>query len=162
MGTTVEAAAGEPELYRRGCSYRIPGERVDGTDVLAVREAAQRALDRARLEREPALLEVMSYRLRGHSVVDPARYRSAADIETAQAADPLPMLRRDLIAAGMLDEAGARRIETDADATRWLPPSPSPIPARIPPPASSSTMPMPPPCPMPLRHCPGEPVVVLP
>ncbi|MFI5085956.1 MAG: pyruvate dehydrogenase (acetyl-transferring) E1 component subunit alpha [Actinomycetales bacterium] len=116
MGTTVEAAAGEPDLYKRGGSYRIPGERVDGTDPVAVREGARRALDRARLEREPALLEVMSYRLRGHSVVDPARYRSAADVETAQAADPLPLLRRRLMAAGLLDESRAQGIEDDADA----------------------------------------------
>ncbi|SDP77841.1 pyruvate dehydrogenase E1 component alpha subunit [Arthrobacter sp. ok909] len=136
MGTTVEAAAGEPELYKRGCSYRIPGERVDGTDVVAVREGARRALDRARLGREPALLEVMSYRLRGHSVVDPARYRSAADVETAQAADPVPMLRRRLLAAGLLDEAQAQSIEADADekvtaAVAFADSSPDPTPDQL-------------------------------
>ncbi len=136
MGTTVEAAAGEPELYKRGCSYRIPGERVDGTDPVAVREGAQRALDRARLEREPALLEVMSYRLRGHSVVDPARYRSAADVETAQAADPVPLLRQRLLAEGLLDEATAQGIEADADqkvaaAVAFADASPAPAPDQL-------------------------------
>ncbi|RAN72656.1 pyruvate dehydrogenase (acetyl-transferring) E1 component subunit alpha [Bacillus sp. SRB_336] len=136
MGTTVEAAAGEPDLYKRGSSYRIPGERVDGTDPVAVREGALRALARARLEREPALLEVMSYRLRGHSVVDPARYRSAADIETAQAGDPLPLLRRQLLAAGLLDEARAQGIEDDADkkvaaAVAFADSSPGPAPDQL-------------------------------
>ncbi len=136
MGTTVEAAAGEPDLYKRGCSYRIPGERVDGTDAVAVREGARRALDRARLKREPALLEVMSYRLRGHSVVDPARYRSAADVETAQAADPVPAMRRRLLAAGLLDDAKARDIEADADAkvaaaVAFADSSPDPAPGRL-------------------------------
>ncbi len=136
MGTTVEAAAGEPDLYKRGCSYRIPGERVDGTDAVAVREAAQRALDRARLEREPALLEVMSYRLRGHSVVDPARYRSAQDVETAQAADPVPALRQRLLSAGLLDEAQAQRIEAEADkkvaaAVAFADSSPDPTPGQL-------------------------------
>src|SRR6185437_11392481 len=59
MATRVENAAGEPDLYKRGCSYRMPGERVDGNDVLAVREAAHAALERARTQRQPSLLEAM-------------------------------------------------------------------------------------------------------
>ena len=76
MGTPVDKAAAEPDLYKRGCAYRIPGERVDGDDVLAVREAARAMLHAARAERQPGLLETISHRLRGHSVVDPAKYRS--------------------------------------------------------------------------------------
>ena len=72
MGTTVEKSSGEPELYKRGSSYRIKGERVDGNDVVAVRAAAERAIAAARKGR-PMLLETVSSRLRGHSVVDPAR-----------------------------------------------------------------------------------------
>ncbi|MCZ2402018.1 pyruvate dehydrogenase (acetyl-transferring) E1 component subunit alpha [Paenarthrobacter sp. Z7-10] len=161
MGTTVEAAAGEPELYKRGSSYRIPGERVDGTDVLAVRNGARRALDRARLKREPALLEVMCYRLRGHSVVDPARYRSSADVETAQAADPVPLLRQSLIAAGLLDEAEAQRFEADADArvaaaVAFADASPDPSPSQLFDYAYATPVPNAP------HALPGEPVVVLP
>lgn len=114
MATTVEAAAGEPELYRRGCSYRIPGERVYGNDVVAVHEAAARALERARRERTPFLLELMSSRLRGHSVVDPAQYRSSEDVEKAQSADPVPAFRRQLVASGVLEESQAQRIDTEA------------------------------------------------
>ena len=115
MGTPVEAAAGEPELYRRGCSYRIPGQRVDGNDVLAVRDAAHAALDRARAEHQPMLLETVSYRLRGHSVVDPARYRSDADNQHLREVDPLPALRTRLIDTGVLDADTAARIDTEAE-----------------------------------------------
>ncbi len=115
MGTTVERAAGEPELYKRGCSYRIEGERVDGDDVLAVREAAAAALDRARTRREPGLLEAMSYRLRGHSVVDPATYRSKEEAQRINALDPLPAFRQRLIEAGVLDDAAATAIEEETD-----------------------------------------------
>jgi len=115
MGTPVEAAAGEPELFRRGCSYRIPGERVDGNDVTAVRDAAAAALRRARVEHQPILLETICYRLRGHSVVDPARYRSDEDNARARAQDPVPMLRDRLIAADVLDPQGATQIEAQAE-----------------------------------------------
>ncbi len=117
MGTRVEAASGEPELYRRGCAYRIPGVRVDGNDVIAVREAAEAALLAARAERRPGIVEAVSYRLRGHSVVDPARYRSEEDNETARAFDPLPMFRERLVKAGVLDAEQADAIEAQADAT---------------------------------------------
>jgi pyruvate dehydrogenase E1 component alpha subunit len=115
MGTTVEMASGEPDLYKRGCAYRIPGERVDGNDVLAVREAASRAAERARNERQPCLLEATTFRLKGHSVVDPARYRSKESVDEANAADPLPALRAELIRAGVLDEEGAAKLEREID-----------------------------------------------
>lgn len=136
MGTTVEAASGEPELYKRGGSYRIPGERVDGDDVIAVRDSALAALARARTERQPGLLEVMSFRLRGHSVVDPARYRSTADNEQAQAADPVPAFRLRLVEAGILDETQATSIESDVDeqvaaAVAFADASPDPTPDQL-------------------------------
>jgi len=106
MGTPVDKASAEPDLYKRGCSYRIPGERVDGDDVLAVRDAARAALHRARTERQPGLLETVSYRLRGHSVVDPARYRSKEESERLRGLDPVPAFRARLIEAGEKDYAG--------------------------------------------------------
>lgn len=115
MGTPVEAASAEPELWKRGCSYRMPGQRVDGNDVLTVRDAARAALDRARGEHQPALLETVSYRLRGHSVVDPARYRTAEDTERLRREDPLPAFRSRLISAGILDEQAAAQIDAQAD-----------------------------------------------
>jgi pyruvate dehydrogenase E1 component alpha subunit len=136
MGTTVEAASAEPELYKRGCSYRIPGVRVDGDDVIAVRDAALTALERARTERKPGLVEVMTFRLKGHSVVDPARYRSAEDTEEAKESDPLPAFRAQLISSGALDEATASSIETDAaaivaDAVAFADASPDPTPDQL-------------------------------
>jgi pyruvate dehydrogenase E1 component alpha subunit len=115
MGTPVDKAAAEPDLYKRGCSYRIPGERVDGDDVLAVRDAAAAMLHRARTERRPGLLEAVSYRLRGHSVVDPAKYRSREETERLRGLDPVPSFRAQLIDAAVLDADQARRIDEQAD-----------------------------------------------
>jgi pyruvate dehydrogenase E1 component subunit alpha len=115
MGTPVEAAAAEPELWKRGCSYRMPGQRVDGSDVLAVRDAARAALERSRGEYQPVLLEAVSYRLRGHSVVDPAKYRTAEDTERLRRGDPLPAFRARLVAGAVLDEQAAAAMEAEAD-----------------------------------------------
>lgn len=136
MGTTVEAASAEPDLYKRGCAYRIPGERIDGDDVIAVRDAARTALDRARTERTPTLLEVMSWRLRGHSVVDPARYRSREETQRLRDLDPVPGFRAQLIEAGILDGEAAVRIDDAADeqvdaAVRFADDSPDPSPDQL-------------------------------
>ena len=91
MGTSVEQASAEPELWRRAEAYRMHGERVDGHDVVAVREASLRLLERARGERRPALLETTTYRWRGHSVADAGKvYRSPEEIEAWRARDPIP------------------------------------------------------------------------
>jgi pyruvate dehydrogenase E1 component alpha subunit len=90
MGTSVEQASAEPELHKRACAYRMHGERVDGNDVLAVREAAGRLLTRAREESEPALLETMTYRFRGHSVADAGKvYRTPEEITSWRERDPV-------------------------------------------------------------------------
>jgi pyruvate dehydrogenase E1 component alpha subunit len=115
MGTKVEAASAEPELYKRACSYRMASERVDGNDLLAVRDAARRAVDRARSESLPTLLEAVSFRLRGHSVVDPARYRSKEEVERGRAQDPVVAFRARLIQAGILGEAGVAALEAEVE-----------------------------------------------
>jgi pyruvate dehydrogenase E1 component alpha subunit len=115
MGTPVNLASAEPDLFKRGAAYRIPGRRVNGDDVLEVRDAAREALETARTEHRPFLLEATSYRLRGHSVVDPARYRSTADTSQAKSADPVPAFRSSLIAAGVFDESEAEGIDEEAD-----------------------------------------------
>lgn len=114
MATTVESAAGEPLLYKRGCSYRIEGVRVDGDDPQVVRDATEEMLRRAREERKPGLLEIMSHRLRGHSVVDPARYRSREEAEKLRRLDPLPAYRHQLIEAGVLTDEESVAIEAEA------------------------------------------------
>ncbi|MEO7348255.1 MAG: thiamine pyrophosphate-dependent enzyme, partial [Terrimesophilobacter sp.] len=115
MGTSVEDAAAEPDLYKRGSSYRIPGTRIDGHDPVVVRDAALAALEQARVERQPVILEIMMYRLRGHSVVDPARYRSKEDNEVAQANDPVPAYRNTLLKSKVLDEKSADAIHDVAE-----------------------------------------------
>lgn len=136
MGTPVELASAEPDLYKRGSAYRIPGVRVDGDDPIAVRDAAIAALDKARADRQPSILETMSFRLKGHSVVDPARYRSKEDNEEAQANDPVPAFRNRLLKSGALDEKAADGIH-DAiekrvtDAVEFADASPDPSPSEL-------------------------------
>lgn len=115
MGTTVERHSAEPELWKRGCASRVIGERVDGNDVLACRDAMARAVARAREEKLPTLLEAVSYRLRGHSVVDPARYRPQAEVEEAMRQDPVFVFRRQLLDAGIADDAALARLEAEVN-----------------------------------------------
>jgi pyruvate dehydrogenase E1 component alpha subunit len=90
MGTHVERTSAEPELHKRSCAYRMHGERVDGDDLLAVLDAAERLLAQARDERRPAVLEAMTYRHRGHSVADAGfAYRSKEEIEEHRRHDPI-------------------------------------------------------------------------
>ena len=101
MGTSVERASAETELYKRGISFEIPGEEVDGMDVLAVREASQKAIDHARSGKGPIILEMKTYRYRGHSMSDPAKYRSRDEVqEYRKTRDPIERMKP------MLEEAG--------------------------------------------------------
>jgi pyruvate dehydrogenase E1 component alpha subunit len=116
MGTTVQASSAEPELYRRASAYRMEGARVDGSDVVAVRDAARSAVERARSDGGPFLLETTSPRLRGHSVVDPARYRSAAEKESLKAADPLAKLALELEETGVLGAEAREKLDAEVRA----------------------------------------------
>ncbi|MFI6831660.1 pyruvate dehydrogenase (acetyl-transferring) E1 component subunit alpha [Kribbella sp. NPDC050241] len=110
MGTTVEMSSAEPELHKRAAAYRMYGERVDGNDVVAVRDAAVRAVAMAR-EGRPVLLEAVSGRLRGHSVVDPAAYRSKDEVAALRAADPVLALGDQLRDAGTLSAEEQEQLE---------------------------------------------------
>src|SRR5258708_39978687 len=81
MGTSVARSHAEPLLYRHGESFRIPGFQVDGMDVLAVRGAAEGALDWVRGGKGPIIVEVLTYRHRGHSMSDPAKYRTREEVQ---------------------------------------------------------------------------------
>ncbi|MEY9214515.1 pyruvate dehydrogenase (acetyl-transferring) E1 component subunit alpha [Thermobifida halotolerans] len=131
MGTLVEKSSAEPELYRRGSSYRVEGVRVDGRDVLAVRDAAATLVERARSEQRPFLLETLSYRMKGHSVVDPAKYRTREQVEEALANDPVAAFEARLDAAGILTEETKQEIADSvkaevADAADFAENSPHP------------------------------------
>jgi pyruvate dehydrogenase E1 component alpha subunit len=105
MGTSVTRASAEPELYRRASAFRMHGERVDGDDLEAVIEASDRLLRRARETREPAVLELVTYRYRGHSVADAGlAYRTKEEIVSRQANDPLARVRTTLREHGTSDE----------------------------------------------------------
>src|SRR5260370_6207923 len=89
MGTSVEAGSSVAALHEKACAYGIPGVEVDGNDVLTVRDAVREAVERARTQRMPTLMNIKSYRLKGHSLVDPHRYRSAEDLKDLPAQAPL-------------------------------------------------------------------------
>ena len=112
-----QSAHPEPELYKRACAYRMHGERVDGDDLVAVLQAAERLLARARDEREPAVLEAMTYRYRGHSVADAGlSYRSKEEIAEHQAHDPIDRAEAALRERGVLgdDDLDAMRERAEA------------------------------------------------
>ncbi|WP_256939432.1 pyruvate dehydrogenase (acetyl-transferring) E1 component subunit alpha [Arthrobacter sp. BF1] len=113
MGTTVEKSSAEPDIYKRAASYRMASARVDGNDPLAVRAAAQCALASAR-SGKPFLLEATSKRLRGHSVVDPAKYRTPAEAAALKEADPIASFAARLGADGLLGEDDIARIDEQA------------------------------------------------
>ncbi len=115
MGTAVARSSAEPELYKRGAAYRMESARVDGSDPVVVREAAAKAVESARGGR-PYLLEVITERLRGHSVVDPAKYRSPEEVERLKHEDPVQHFGAKLLASGVLDESGVAAIEADVKA----------------------------------------------
>src|SRR6202158_3237012 len=89
MGTSVEAGSSIVALHEKACAYGIPGVEVDGNDVLTVRDAVREAVERARTKRVPSLMNIKSYRLKGHSVVDPDRYRSPEYLQEIRAQDPV-------------------------------------------------------------------------
>lgn len=105
MGTSVNRASSEDQLYRRGESFRIPGIQVDGMDVLAVRGAAEVALDWVRSGKGPVLLEMKTYRYRGHSMSDPAKYRSRDEVQSVRDnSDPIEGAKELLAAMGVAED----------------------------------------------------------
>jgi pyruvate dehydrogenase E1 component alpha subunit len=102
MGTSVNRSSAEDQLFRRGDSFRIPGVQVDGMDVLAVRGAATVALEWVRSGKGPILLELKTYRYRGHSMSDPAKYRSRDEVQAVrEKSDPIEAVKRELAAVGV-------------------------------------------------------------
>jgi len=116
MGTDVRRVSAEPEIHKRACAYNIPAERVDGMDLLAVREAARRAVDWARGGKGPYFLEAVTYRFRGHSMADPEFYRDKAEVERWKAQDPIVRFRRYLEGEGLISEEEARSLEEGVEA----------------------------------------------
>lgn len=98
MGTSVSRASAQTDFSKRGLSFGIPGEQVDGMDVRAVREAATRAIEHARNGKGPYILEMQTYRYRGHSMSDPAKYRSKDEVQRMREEhDPIEQVRARLV-----------------------------------------------------------------
>ncbi|MBI5164104.1 MAG: pyruvate dehydrogenase (acetyl-transferring) E1 component subunit alpha [Magnetospirillum sp.] len=117
MGTSTERSTAGTELFKRGSAYGIPGEAVDGMSVVAVREAALRALDHARSGQGPYVLEMKTYRYRGHSMSDPAKYRTKEEVSRMREQhDPIDTLKATLLETGAIDEAGLKEIDREVKA----------------------------------------------
>ncbi|WP_425997173.1 pyruvate dehydrogenase (acetyl-transferring) E1 component subunit alpha [Caulobacter sp. DWR1-3-2b1] len=136
MGTSVERSASETAFHKRGVSFRIPGEEVDGMDIVAVREAGARATEHARSGQGPYILEMKTYRYRGHSMSDPAKYRSKEEVdEVKQTRDPIDHIKERLAKAGVTEgdlkgiDAEVKRIV--AEAAEFARTSPEPDPSEL-------------------------------
>ena len=117
MGTSIERASATTELYRRGDSFAIPGAPVGGMDVLAVKVVAEKAAKRCRSGRGPFILEMKTYRYRGHSMSDPAKYRDKEEVsKVRKESDPIDNLRDKLLQAKAADEGALKDIDKDIKA----------------------------------------------
>jgi pyruvate dehydrogenase E1 component alpha subunit len=117
MGTSLERALAETEIWKFGRAYNMACEAVDGMDVLAVRETVGRAVERARADKSPSLIEARTYRFRGHSMRDPAGavYRTKEEVEREKLRDPIVLFRDRVLREGVITEADVQRIEKDVN-----------------------------------------------
>jgi pyruvate dehydrogenase E1 component alpha subunit len=104
IGTEVHRSSALPMVHKRTCGYDIPSEKVDGMDVIAVFKAVKYAAEKVHESGRPQFIEAITYRFRGHSMADPAKYRSAAEHEIWKARDPLPNYAQRLLAEGLVKE----------------------------------------------------------
>jgi pyruvate dehydrogenase E1 component alpha subunit len=112
MGTSVARASATTELYNRGASFEIPGERVDGMDVRAVQAAGDKAVTWCREGNGPIILEMITYRYRGHSMSDPAKYRSKEEVDRMRTEhDPIEQVRSRMLKKGLADEDALKKID---------------------------------------------------
>ena len=136
MGTSIERSSSTTDLSQRGASFGIPGEQIDGMDVLAVRDAVKRAVERARSGEGPYILEVKTYRYRGHSMSDPAKYRSKEEVdEVKKTRDPIELIKG-LLAEAKATEDEIKAIDAEikaivAEAVRFAQESPEPDPSEL-------------------------------
>ena len=114
MGTSVTRATKSPALWKRGEAYGIAGEEVNGMDVLAVKDAGERAVAHCRAGKGPYILEVMTYRYRGHSMSDPAKYRTREEVqEMREKRDAIEQVRQMLLTGGHASEDDLKKIDKE-------------------------------------------------
>ncbi len=137
MGTSITRSSASHDLVSRGAPFEIPGHSVDGMNVVAVREAAADAMEHARSGKGPYILEMLTYRYRGHSMSDPAKYRSKDEVSRMrQEHDPIDQVKKRLIDGGMADEARLKEIDKEIKdiitaAADFAQQSPEPDPAEL-------------------------------
>jgi len=114
MGTAVVRASAETNLSRRGLSFNIPGEQVDGMDVRAVKAAADKAVAWCRDGKGPFILEMLTYRYRGHSMSDPAKYRTREEVDKVRTThDPIDMVRHRILEKKLASEDELKKIDAE-------------------------------------------------
>ena len=137
MGTAIQRSSSETHLHKRGISFNIPGEEVDGMDVVAVREAGRRAVERARAGEGPMLLEMKTYRYRGHSMSDPAKYRTKEEVDDMKAKhDPIEHVKKLITDAGHATEDDLKAIDREiraivSESATFAQESPEPDPSEL-------------------------------
>jgi len=137
MGTSVERASANTELFKRGAAYGIPGKQVDGMDVLAVKEAGARAVQHCRAGKGPFILEMQTYRYRGHSMSDPAKYRPKDEVQKMRSQhDPIEHVKTLLIEGGHAGEDELKAMDKEvkaivSDAAEFAQTSPEPDPSEL-------------------------------
>ncbi|MCX8112885.1 MAG: pyruvate dehydrogenase (acetyl-transferring) E1 component subunit alpha [Bacteroidia bacterium] len=136
MGTAVHRSSNVTDIYRLACAYDMPSQQVDGMNVFAVYEAMKRAADQARSGQGPYLLEVLTYRYRGHSMSDPAKYRTREEVEAYKERDPLAHLQSYLYEHRLATPEEIDKIEEEVaaevdDAVAFAEASPYPTPDQL-------------------------------
>jgi pyruvate dehydrogenase E1 component alpha subunit len=114
MGTSQERAMSTRNIAKKAEAFEMANEFVDGMDVMAVRDASLRAIERARKKSEPTLLEIRAYRFMGHSMSDPGNYRTREEIAKYQERDPIVLFKDSLKESGVLNEKDFEKIEKEA------------------------------------------------
>jgi pyruvate dehydrogenase E1 component subunit alpha len=114
MGTAVTRASAQTDFSKRGLSFNIPGEQVDGMDVRAVKAAGEKAVAWCREGKGPIILEMITYRYRGHSMSDPAKYRTREEVEKIRTEhDPIEQVRQRLLATKRSNEDALKRVDAE-------------------------------------------------
>jgi pyruvate dehydrogenase E1 component alpha subunit len=136
MGTSLARAMSLSDIAQKACAYEMASEFVDGMDVLAVREATLRAVERARKDYLPTLLEIRTYRFMGHSMSDPGNYRTRAEIEKYQERDPIKLFTASLLEEKIVDDKALEKIDRKVreeveDSLRFADESPLPDPDEL-------------------------------
>jgi pyruvate dehydrogenase E1 component alpha subunit len=137
MGTSLKRASATTDLYHRGRSHGIPGEQIDGMDVRAVKAAADKAVTWCRQGNGPIILEMMTYRYRGHSMSDPAKYRTREEVEKVRTEhDPIEQVRQRLIRKNWATEDELKKIDAKVreiinEAAEFATNDPEPDPAEL-------------------------------